>query len=210
MKLFDAPWAPSPRRVRIFVAEKGIEIERVVLDLRTGAHLQPPYSEMNPRGQVPALLLDDGTLIDDSVAICRYLEAIHPQPPLFGRNPCEAGIIEAWNRRIDSDCYTAVMSAFRNSVPSFADRALSGQWPPIAQIPALAERGRLMWGAFIAIFDARLASVEYVAGDAFSFADIVALVAVDFGIATRLPDPRDHPSIARWHALVSTRPSASA
>lgn len=210
MKLFDAPWAPSPRRVRIFIAEKGIAIDREAIDLRTGDHLKPPYSDLNPRGQVPALLLDDGTLIDDSVAICRYLEGLYPDPPLFGGTPCETGLIEAWNRRIDSDCYTAVMSAFRNSVPAFANRALSGQWPPIPQIPELAQRGRLMWTAFADIFDAHLAENEHVAGAAYSFADIVALVAIDFGIATKLPDPRDRPAIARWHAAVSARPSASA
>lgn len=209
MKLFDAGWAPSPRRVRIYLREKGLEIDRVVIDLRGGEHLQPDYLKINPRGQLPALLLDDGTLIDDSVAICRYFEWLHPDPPLFGHDAREGALIEAWLRRIEEDCYAATVSAFRNGSGAFVDRALPGEWPPIPQIPALAERGRMMWAAFADVFDRHLHAHRYVAGDRFSFADIAALVAIDFGIATKLPDPRDRPAIARWHGLVSARPSVA-
>jgi glutathione S-transferase len=210
MKLFDAAWAPSPRRVRIYLQEKGLEIDRVIIDLRRGEHLLPDYLKINPRGQLPALLLDDGTLIDDSIAICRYFEWQHPDPPLFGRDAREAGLVEAWLRRIEEDCYAAAVSAFRNGGKAFADRALPGEWPPISQIPALAERGRLMWGAFADILERHLRRHSYVAGDGFSFADIAAIVAIDFGISIKLADPRDRPAIALWYAGLSARPSMSA
>jgi len=210
MKLYDAVWAPSPRRVRIYLAEKGIEVERELIDLRKGEHFQPPYAKINPRMQVPALLLDDGTLIDDSLGVCRYFEALHPTPPLFGRDAREAGLVEAWIRRIESDYFAAVAYVFRNKSPAFADRAISGEWPPIAQIPALVERGQQMAAAFAPILDRHLAASEYMVGDAVSVADIMALTTMDFALAAKLPDPREHPSIARWHAAVSARPSATA
>lgn len=211
MKLFDAEWAPNPRRVRVFLAEKGLEIERVRVDIAGGEHFRPDYVAINPQRQMPALLLDDGTLIDDSHAICRYFEAVQPDPPLFGTDPREIGLIEAWLRRIEHDCLQAVVLAFRNRASAFKDRAVSGQWPAIPQIPDLIERGRTMWAAFADVLDAHLAERDYLVSDTFSMADISGLVAIDFGIATRLPDPRaDHPAIARWHQRVSARPSAAA
>lgn len=211
MKLYDGAWAPSPRRVRIYLAEKRIDVERVVIDLKQGQHLTPAFVGINPQRQLPALLLDDGTLLDDSLAICRYFEALQPDPPLFGTDPREIGLVEAWLRRIEHDCFQAVALAFRNRVPAFAGRALSGQWPRIEQIPDLVERGRSMWSAFVELFDAHLTRQSYVAGEAFTMADIAALVAIDFGIDTRLPDPRErHAALARWHAAVSSRPSAAA
>jgi glutathione S-transferase len=210
MKLFDAVWAPSPRRVRIYLSEKGIDVPRETIDIRTGDHESASYVAVNPRKLVPALLLDDGTLIDDSVGICRYFEALHPDPPLFGHTPTEAGLVESWIRRIESDLYTPVTHCFRNRHSVFADKALSGEWPPIPQIPALIDRGQTMWNACLDAIDAHLAGKAYLFGDAFSFADIMALVAIDFGIATKMPDPLGRPHIARWHALVSARPSAAA
>lgn len=211
MKLFDAGWAPSPRRVRIFLAEKGITVDRVEIDLRRGEHLQPDYAAINPQRQLPALLLDDGTLIDDSLAICRYFEALQPDPPMFGATPAEIGLIEAWLRRIEHDCFQAVAMALRNKVPAFADRAVSGQWPAIAQIPDLVARGRGMWLSFADNLDAHLAGRDHIAGAGFSMADIAALVAIDFGIDTRLPDPREgRPALARWHARTAERPSSAA
>jgi glutathione S-transferase len=211
MKLYDAGWAPSPRRVRMFLAEKGIEVERVVVDLAHGEHLQPVYAGLNPQRQLPALLLDDGTLIDDSIGICRYFEALHPDPPLFGRDAREIGLIEAWLRRIEHDCFQAVALAFRNKVSAFAGRAVSGEWPPIEQIPALVDRGRCMWDAFAEVLDRHLSEQPHVVGEKFTMADIAALVAIDFGIATRLPDPRERfAALARWHSAISSRPSAAA
>jgi glutathione S-transferase len=210
MKLYDAEWAPSPRRVRITLAEKGIEVERVQVDLRTGEQLADAYLAINPRGAVPALELDDGEVICESAAICRYFEALHPDPPLFGTTPLEIARIEAWTRRIENDGYTAAVYAFRNSRDMFKDRGAPGKWPPIPQIPELATRGAIMWKAFVEGLDGRLGENEWIAGGGYSFADITALVAIDFARAARLAVPEACGNIARWHAAASARPSASA
>src|SRR5579875_1986416 len=147
MKLYDAAWAPSPRRVRIYLAEKGIEVERVIIDLRRDEQLSDAYLAINPRGAVPALELDDGEVITESAAICRYFEALHPAPPLFGASPIEIARIESWTRRVESDGYIAAVYAFRNSIPQLKDRGVAGKWPPIPQIPDLATRGAVMWKA---------------------------------------------------------------
>lgn len=210
MKLYDSPWAPSPRRVRIYLAEKGIEIERVSVDLRQGEHFNEAYLRVNPRGVVPALELDSGEVICESAAICRYFEALHPMPPLFGTTPLEIGRIESWTRRIESDGYAAGVYVFRNSRPTMADRGLPGRWPPIPLIPELATRGAIMWGAFIKGLEARLAESEWIAGEAYSFADITALVTIDFAQAAKLPPPEPGSALARWHAAASARPSATA
>lgn len=211
MKLFDGIWAPSPRRVRIYLAEKGIEVPRESLDLRKAETDSADYAAVNPRRLVPALLLDDGTLIDDSVGICRYFEALYPDPPLFGRSPTEIGLVESWIRRIESDLYTPVTYAFRNRHAAFAGRAISGDWPEIPQIPALIERGELMWNACLDRIDAHLAGRDWLVGDGFSFADIAALAAVDFGASTKMPDPlAGRPQVARWHEAATARPSSQA
>lgn len=210
MKLYDAPWAPSPRRVRIYLAEKGIEVPRETIDLRRGEQLDDPYLRINPRGAVPALELDDGEVLCESAAICRYFEALHPEPPLFGTTPIEIGRITSWTRRIEGDGYAAVVYVLRNSVPAFADRAEAGKWPTLPQIPELATRGGVMWRAFVDAFDQRLGDSEWVAGDGYSFADITALVTVDFAARAKLPLPDDAGNVRRWHAAASARPSAQA
>lgn len=210
MMLYDAAWAPSPRRVRIFLAEKGLTVERVVVDLKKDEQLGPAFLKINPRGTVPVLVLDDGEVIGESSAICRYFEALHPEPPLFGTDARAIARIEDWTRRIEGDGYAAVVNTLRNAAPGFAGRALNGAWPPVEQIPALAERGRMMWERFVDVLDARLAEQEWVAGADFSFADIAALCTVDFAKAARLPAAWDRPAIARWHAAASARPSARA
>ncbi len=113
MRLYDAEWAPSPRRVRIFLAEKGIDVPREAIDLRQGDQLREPYLKVNPRGQVPALVLEDGEILCESAAICRYLEALHPEPALFGTTPLAIGRIESWTRRIEGDGYAAAVLALR-------------------------------------------------------------------------------------------------
>jgi len=210
MLLYDADWAPNPRRVRVFLAEKGIEVPRVAVDLRAGEHRQDAYREINPRATVPALRLDDGEVIGDSVAICRYLEALHSDPPLFGATPVEVARVEVWTRRIEQDGYLALVQAFRESHPGFESRPMPGDWPPLPQIPALGERARTVWGAFLDGFDAHLADREWVAGDRFSFADITGLVAVDFARAARVDGPETRPNVHRWREAVGARPSAMA
>lgn len=210
MKLFDGLWAPSPRKVRIFLAEKGIEVERITLDLRKDEQLQPAYLAVNPRGLLPALLLDDGTLIDESAAICRYFEALHPEPNLFGRDAREIALIESWTRRIESDCYAAVADVFRNSLPAFRDRAVSGKWPPIAQISELVTRGRIMFETFVKAADAQLAKSPFIACDRYSYADITLLTALDFGKNVNLNPPDELTHLNSWLTDVRQRKSAEA
>lgn len=210
MKLFDAPTAPSARRVRIFIAEKGLDIDRVPLDLMAGEHRQPAYLAINPRGMVPVLRLDDGTVIDDSHGICHYLEALHPDPPLLGRTPVEAGLVESWVRRVDSDGYQAVTYNLRNTDPRFAGRAIAGKWPDMPQIPALAARGKTMFAAFTRALDARLAGRAFIATDSYSVADIAALVTLDLARATGLFWDESLANLERWHRAISARPSSAA
>ena len=210
MKLYDAEWAPSPRRVRVYLAEKGITVPMVRLNLRKGEHLGNEYLAVNDRATVPALVLDDGSVLEESAAICRYFEALHPDPPLFGTSPEEIGRIESRIRQVEAEGYAAVVYCFRNSAPWFEDRAESGNWPPLPQIPQLAERGRIMWDSFLQRLDANLQDREWIAGDRFSYADITAMVAVDFGISVRLPAPEGRENVLRWHKAVSARPSAQA
>lgn len=210
MKLYDAIWAPSPRRVRIFLAEKGIEIERVMVDLRSDEQLSDPYLAVNPRGAVPALELDDGEVICESAAICRYFEALQPEPPLFGTTALDIGRIESWTRRIESDGYAAAVYVLRNARPSFEGRGVPGKWPAIPQIPELAARGVIMWEAFVEALDAWLERREWIATDAYSFADISALVTIDFAGAAKLAVPGKCRNILRWHQAAAARPSATA
>jgi glutathione S-transferase len=210
MKLYDMTQAPNPRRVRIFLAEKGIEVPKVEIDIPSGANRSPEYLAINPRGTIPTLQLDDGTIIDESIAICRYFELLQPEPNLMGRTPLEAARIESWQRRIEFDGMFAVASVFRNTAPHFATRAQPGSAPDLPQIPAMAERGRALLPGFFAMLEARLGASEFLGGDRFSIADITALVTVDFArwIKARLPEENVH--TRRWYEAVSARPSAKA
>lgn len=211
MRLHDADWAPSPRRVRIYLAEKGITVARRPVDLRASEHLSEVYRQENLFATVPVLELDDGELIPESAAICRYFEALHPHPPLFGGgDPLAVARIESWTRRIEHDGYAAAVNVLRNDRSAFVDRPLPGAWPPMAQIPALAERGRMMWQVFASALDAQLDGREWVTGDTFTFADITALVTVDFAAAARLDVPEPCAQLRRWHQAASARSSAAA
>ena len=191
----------------MYLAEKGISVERVMVDLKTDEQLTPACLAINPRGTVPALELDDGTVLAETSAICRYFEARHPEPPLFGTAPGEIGRIEAWTRRIEAEGYTAVGDALRNSRPAFADRPLSGRWPAMPQLPGLVDRGRTMWEHFLDGLDAQLATSAWIAGDRISYADICGFVAVEFARATKLQSA-ERASVTRWHAAMAARPSA--
>jgi glutathione S-transferase len=210
MMLHDAAWAPSPRKVRMFLAEKGIDVPVRPVDLRAGEQLSDAYLAINPTGAVPALQFDDGEVLTEAVAICRYFEALHPAPALFGTDPRSIARIESWTRRIEQEGYAAGVYAFRNGNPAFADRPLSGAWPPMPQIPALAERAAVMWDCFIRLLDDRLSTSTWVAGQAFSYADIAAFATVAFARPARLPVPDSATNLHRWLALVGARPSASA
>ncbi len=209
MKLYDMRVAPNPRRVRIFLAEKNIEIPRVEINIRAGENLEPGFLAVNPRGVLPTLQLEDGTVIDESSAICRYFEELRPDPPLLGRSALEKAMVECWTRRIEFDAGQPVVDAFRNSYPPYAERAVPGR-KGIHAIPELVERGRMRLAEFFPAIDERLGEVEFLAGTGFSFADITLLCIVDFARAIKLPVPEGLAHFDRWHAQVSSRPSATA
>ncbi|WP_315775799.1 MULTISPECIES: glutathione S-transferase [unclassified Bradyrhizobium] len=209
MRLYDSATAPSPRRVRIFLAEKGLTIPTVQLDLRAGEQFRPEFRALNPQCTVPVLELDSGAAITDIIAICRYVEELHPEPALMGRNAEERAVIECWVRRIEWDGIYAIQEAFRNSAPGLESRALPGPLP-LEQIPALAERGRLRVAHYFAWLDARLADHAFVCDSDFTIADISAMVTADFAARAKL-DPPDHlRHLKRWYGEVSSRPSAKA
>ena len=210
MKLYDMGLAPNPRRVRIFLAEKGIDVSREEIDIPSGANLSTEYRAINPRGVVPTLVLDDGSIIDESIAICRYFEALHPTPPLFGTTPFEQATIESWQRQCEFDGLFAVAGVFRNRSPNFANRSMPGSAPSLPQSPELAARGELLTAHFFARLEARLATSPFVGGDAYSVADITAMVVVDFAKWVRLRVPESNAATLAWYAGVSARPSAKA
>lgn len=209
MKLYDFAPAPNPRRVRIFLAEKGIPVETVQINLRSREHFEDSFKAKVPQVIVPCLELDDGTILTESMAICRYFEAVQPQPALFGKSPLEIGTIEMWNRRVELDGILAAADALRNSAERMKDRGATGpvNYP---QIPELAARGKARAAAFFDVLDERLAKSTYVAGDAYSMADINALVMVDFAGWVDVKPTAAQRNLARWHTLVSARPSAKA
>ena len=210
MKLYTWLTAPYPRRATIFVAEKGIEIEIVeASDPDNPGELSPWYCQKYPHRRVPLLELDDGDWIGEAAAICRYLETIYPENPLMGRNPKEAAQIEMWDRLAEWEGLMAVSEVFRNTHRLFVVRGLAGYDVDIPQITELAKRGELRLGRFFSKIDPQLGTYEFLAGDAFSFADITALCAIDFGISRRLVIPENCSNVRRWHAQVSSRPSAS-
>lgn len=209
MKFYDCQTAPSPRRVRIFLQEKGLEIETEQVDLSSGEQFGEDFRRVNPDCVVPALELDDGSCISEVVAICQYLEELHPEPALLGISPEERARVSMWNAKVEQQGLYAIMDAFRNSAKGLAGRALTGP-ESYAQIPELAERGRQRLGHFFDRLDERLSENTFLAGENFSIADISALVVVDFAAWIKVVVPEEASHLARWHAAVSARPSAAA
>ena len=209
MKFYDCKTAPSPRRVRIFMAEKGIEIPTVQVDLGSGEQLGEAFRQINPRCTVPVLELDDGTRLTDTLAICHYLEAQFPEPNLMGRDAREQALVMNWHEQIMTEGFLAGAEALRNFARGFANRAVTGP-TDFAQIPELAERGRSRLEAFMEVLDQRLAESAYVALDRYSMADIGAFVCVDFAGWIKLPVVERWSNIRRWHEELSARPSAAA
>jgi glutathione S-transferase len=207
MRLFDFKRAPNPRRVRIFLAEKGIEIPTVPVNLYRMEQLSPEFLAINPGGTVPVLETDDGTCLTECVAICRYLERLHPEPVLFGTSATSEALTLMWNNIVENEGITAVAEILRNLSPGFAHRVFPGPLN-IEQLPQLVDRGRLRANQFFDRVERRLTESPFLAGDEFSLADITLLATVDFGDWVDLNAPANRPSLARWHAKVSARPSA--
>lgn len=209
VKLHDFKLAPSPRRVRIFLAEKGLEVDTVQVNLREREQFGDAYRAINPWCTVPALELDDGTCISEIDAICRYFEDIHPDPPLMGVDHQDRAVVAMWNRRLENDGFGAALDAFRNSNPRMENRALTGPHD-VAQIAALAERSRGRLERLYTILDGRLAENEFIAGPRFSVVDITALVTIDFATRFELEMAPGQAHLKRWYDQVNARPSAQA
>jgi glutathione S-transferase len=205
-KLYDWDFAPNCRRVRMFLIEKDLEIERVEC-ITPKIALNQAFQKRYTHYMVPMLELADGTQIGEALAIWTYLEALFPQPPLMGATPLEKARISAWERRAYDEGIVGHAEIFRNSHPNFVDRGLPGYHEKIAQIPALIERGKKRVAHFYRKFNEQLADNAFVAGDKFSVADMTTLVAVDFGKALDMPIPQSAPNVERWYDAMQKRPS---
>jgi glutathione S-transferase len=204
--LYDCATAPSPRRARILLAEKGVPHETVQVDLRAGEQLGAAFRQVNPQCTVPALRTEEGLVLTDNAGIAAWLEAEFPQPPLLGTTPLEKAQVASWNSRVEFEGLMAIAEAFRNASPAMANRALPGP-DDYPQIPELAQRGLARVQQFFATLDARLASSDYVGGSFFSIADITAVVAVDFARVVKVKPGEQHPHLLRWRARMAERPS---
>jgi glutathione S-transferase len=200
--LYDNKVAPNPRRVRVFLAEKGVSVPTRQVDIGTRENRKPPFLAKNPLGGLPVLELDDGTCIAESVAICRYFEELHPNPPLMGTDARDRAIVEMWSRRTELELWRHVSGCFQHTHDFFKGRIEQvREWGELCRKTALE---RLAW------LDGELASRDFVAGERFTIADITALCAIDFGRVVEIRIAPEQKNLARWHAAVSARPSASA
>jgi glutathione S-transferase len=202
MKLYDSRVAPNPRRVRIFLAEKGIEVPTVQVDIGKRENLDATFLAKNPLGRVPVLELDDGRHLAETVAICRYFEGLQPDPPLLGVDAVDAAFVEMWQRRMEQQLFDAITGCFRNTHDYFKGR--------IPQVPAYGEVCRGVATERLAWLDGELAGRRFIAGDRYTIADITALAGIDFGRVVKIGIAPSQKNLARWHEAVSSRPSASA
>lgn len=200
MKLYDGGRAPNPRRVTLFLAEKGITVETVPVDMGREEHRSLAISRLNPLQRLPILELDDGTVLTETVAICRYFEELHPEPPLFGTGALEKAQVEMWQRRVELHFFMAVAAAFRHLHP-----AMEG-WE-VPRIPEWGEANKPKAVEFLRLLDAELAGRPFVAGPHFSIADITAHVTVNFMKPARIAMPDDLANVRRWHAEIAARPA---
>lgn len=209
MRLYDCSTAPSPRRVRIFAAEKDLDIELVPVDLGGGEQFSEEFKAINPECVVPVLELDDGTHLTEVIAICQYLEEIKPEPSLFGANAQQRAFATMWNAKAETQGLWAVAEAYRNFSRGLQGHALPGP-EDYEQIPELVDRGRRRVADFLQKLDQRLAENEYLSGERFTIADITALVAVDFAARIKIGADDSAVNLQRWYGSVAARPSAAA
>ena len=209
LKLYHAAGSPNSRRVRIFLAEKGLKVPLLPVDLGKGEQHAEVYRAINPRRVVPTLVLEDGTAIGEVPAIMRYLDEAFRERPLLGVGPKEKALVQMWERRAELEGFAAVMEGVRNKVPGLKGRAIAGPHD-YEQISALVERGVQRVKDFFDDLNVRLEQAPFVAGPQYSAADITALVTVDFAKALELAPSPEHAALKRWHGAVSGRPSASA
>ncbi|MCP1968485.1 glutathione S-transferase family protein [Bradyrhizobium elkanii] len=207
MKLYDFGPAASAQRVRVFLAEKGLDLPTEQLNVREGAQYTAALTEMNPFHCVPFLELNDGTIIAESLSICRYLEELHPTPALFGRTSTERALIDMWLRRFELDGLVPMLHAVRNSLPAFAGRVVPGTRNGLPQLPELVTRGREMMEIFLGRVEPHMAKNAFVAGSEFSVADITAFFAVRSANTLKMDIEARYPAVAAWFARISARPS---
>jgi glutathione S-transferase len=208
MKLYQASITPSSRKVRMFLQEKSLVVP--MTEVMEGFALSSWYKARYPYALVPMLEFEDGTQLGEAVAICRFIEELHPEPRLMGMDTRDRAVIEMWERRCYLEGAGAIEELFRNSHPLMVDRGLPGTDEPVPQIPALVERGLRRWRRFLEKIDLRLSESKYVAGERFSMADISLFCAIEFGRAIQIPPPETHISLNKWHAAITSRPSAAA
>ncbi|EEE36201.1 glutathione S-transferase, C-terminal domain [Rhodobacteraceae bacterium KLH11] len=207
MLFYDCSTAPSPRRARMFIAEKGLTIETRDISIAGGEQLSDSFRAVNPRATLPVLITDDGTTLTENLGIAAYLEARFPEPPLMGRTADEKGAVLMWNAIVEQQGGAPIAETLRNTHPSFKDRALTGLVNH-AQIPALAQRGAERVQAFFDLLETRLAKSDFVAGDEFSMADIAAFVFVDFARVIKMRIPAANSATQAWFDAIKARPSA--
>lgn len=200
MKLYDGGRAPNPRRVRIFFAEKGIPLPEIVpIDIGRKEHKSEAFTKLNPLQRLPVLELEDGTVIAETMAICRYIDALHPLPALFGANPRDEAVIEMWNRRVELGLFASVAAIFRHSHPSMVELE--------DQVPEWAEANREQIDDHLWLLELQLAGNRFLAGETLTVADITAGIAIDFMKPARVPLPEDFVNIRRWHTELTARSS---
>lgn len=210
MKLYDFAGAPNPKRARMFLAEKGIEVPTVQVNIREREQFTDAFQKINPYSTVPVLELDDGTHIAESVAICRYIEETHPEPALMGVDALDKALVEMWQRRVEINGFLMIGAAVRNAEPRFEDRGLTGVPGGVPQIPALVERGKAAALRFFDKIDTQLSANEFVAGPRFTIADITLFLTFWFAQRADMGVPESCKNVKRWHDQVSARPSAEA
>ena len=209
MRLYTCSGAPSPQRVELYLAEKGIKLDTVEINLRTGEHLSETFAAKSPDCTVPVLELEDGRCLWNSQAIRQYLESLYPEPPLLGRDALERAMVTQSVGWIEHNGLMAAAEAFRNQVAGMKDHAVPGR-RPVAQIPALAERGRLRFGHFLDDLERRLGESSFVAGNGFSVADIDAFIVLDFGLRVTRASLDAYPGINHWQQDLAMRPAFAA
>ncbi len=209
LKLYDCTTAPSPRRARMLLSEKGIEYENIQINLKTGEQMGQAFRAINPNCTVPALVTENGDVLTENAEITAFLEAAYPEKPMLGTTPIEKALIAKWNWRVEFNGLAAIASALRNSSPAMKDRALPGP-RNVKQIPELAQRGldRIAW--FFEDLDAQLQDNSYVAGDNYSVADITATITVDFARWVKVYPLESQSALLEWHERMKARPSYTA
>ena len=207
MKLYDFELAPNAQRVRVFLAEKGLEVPTEQLNVRDDDQFVEPFTSMNPFHCVPFLELDDGKVIAESMSICRYLEELHPEPPLFGRTAKERAVIDMWLRRFELDAFIPMLHAVRNHVPMFAGRVVPGTRTDLPQLPVMVTRGKEMMEVFLARVEPHMAQNEFIAGPDFTIADITGYFTVRMTNALEMDITTSYPAVTAWFAKVSQRPA---